>query len=218
MHNPLRSEAEAFRVTVAIVAGAAAVIAVALATEPVYGAILAGVLIGFGIGVAWQRSRGREPHKAVIATGDGSTHRILVCANETVEGRALLSEIRNRCRGRNSEIMVIVPAIERSRLEHWASDTDRAVEEATNRLSRSLEAIRSVGLQARGEVGDSEPNVAIEDALRDFAADELIISTHTPERSRWLERGVVDRTREDVDLPVTHVVVDLERESAEVRA
>jgi GABA permease len=218
MHNPLRSEAEAFQVTVAIVAGAALVIAVALVTEPRYGAILAGVLVGFGVGIAWQRSRGKEPHKAEVATGDGSAHRILVVANETVGGAELLSEIQNRARGRETEIMVVVPAIERSRLEHWTSDTDRAVEEARDRLSRSLEAIASVGLRARGDVGDSEPNVAIEDALRDFAADELIISTHPPQRSRWLERGVVDRAREEVDLPITHVIVDLERESSRTAA
>jgi GABA permease len=218
MHNPLRSEAEAFQVTVAIVAGAALVIAVTLVTEPRYGAIVAGVLVGFGVGIAWQRSRGREPHKAEVATGDGSAHRILVVANETVGGAELLSEIQNRARGRETEIMVVVPAIERSRLEHWTSDTDRAVEEARDRLSRSLEAIASVGLRARGDVGDSEPNVAIEDALRDFAADELIISTHPPQRSRWLERGVVDRAREEVDLPITHVIVDLERESSRTAA
>jgi GABA permease len=214
MHNPLRSETEAFRATVAIVAGAGAVVAVALATEPAYGAILAGVLVGFGVGLAWQRSRGREPHKAEIAPGGGTAHRILVIANETVGGGALLSEIANRARGRKSEILVVVPAIERSRLEHWTSDTDRAVDEARDRLSRSLAALGSIGLSARGEVGDSEPNVAIEDALANFAADELIVSTHPPQRSRWLERGVVDRAREEVDLPITHVVVDLERESS----
>jgi hypothetical protein len=214
MHNPLSSEAEAFTATVGIVAGAAAVIAVALLTEHVYGAVLAGVLIGFGVGIAWQRARGREPHKAEVASGDGRVHRVLVVANETVGGAELLGEIRNRARGRGEEILVVVPAIERSRLEHWTSDTDQAVEEARDRLSRSLEAIASVGLDARGEVGDSEPNVAIEDALRDFAADELIISTHPPQRSRWLERGVVDRARGEVDMPVTHVVVDLERSPA----
>jgi GABA permease len=213
MHNPLRSEAEAFTATVVIVAGAAAVIAVALLTEAVYGAILASVLVGFGVGLAWQRSRGREPHKAEVASGDGSAHRVLVVANETVGGAELLSEVENRARGRRTEIMVVVPAIERSRLEHWTSDTDGAVAEARDRLSRSLAAIDSVGLDARGEIGDSEPNVAIEDALREFAADEVIISTHPPERSRWLERGVVDRAREEVDLPITHVVVDLERQS-----
>ena len=214
MHNPVRSEAEAFTATVVIVAGAAAVIALALLTEHVYGAILAAVLIGFGVGIVWQRSRGREPHKTEVAAGDGAAHRILVIANETVGGGELLEEIQNRARGRETEILVVVPAIESSRLEHWTSDTDGAVEEARDRLDRSLAAIASVGLNARGDVGDSEPNVAIEDALADFAADELIISTHPPARSRWLERGVVDRAREEVDLPVTHVVVDLERASA----
>jgi hypothetical protein len=63
-------------------------------------------------------------------------------------------------------------------------------------------------------VGDHhEPNASLEDALRDFPADEVIISTHPPERSRWLERGVVSRAREEVPLPVTHVVVDLEAEA-----
>jgi hypothetical protein len=214
MHNPLRSEAEAFRVTVVIVVGAAAVIVLALASEPEYGAILAAVLVGLGAGLAWRGSLGAERHKAKIAAGDGRAYRILVVANETVGGRALLSEIENRCRGREAEIMVVVPALPSSRLDYWASDTDQAVAEARDRLARSLAAIESVGLRVRGEVGDSDPNTAIEDALAGFAADELIVSTHTPERSLWLERGVVDRAREEVDLPTTHVVVDLERESA----
>ena len=51
--------------------------------------------------------------------------------------------------------------------------------------------------------------MAIEDALRVFPADEIVISTHPPDRSRWLERGVVDRAREQIDLPISHVVVDL---------
>jgi hypothetical protein len=72
------------------------------------------------------------------------------------------------------------------------------------------------GLRARGHVGDHhEPNAALEDALRDFPADEVIISTHPPQRSRWLERGVVTRAREEVPLPITHVVVDLEAEAGE---
>ena len=52
----------------------------------------------------------------------------------------------------------------------------------------------------------------MEDALRRFPADEVIISTHPPGRSNWLERDVVERARERFDMPVTHVVVDLERE------
>jgi GABA permease len=69
-----------------------------------------------------------------------------------------------------------------------------------------------LGLGVRGEIGDSDPNLAIEDALRLFPADEIVIPTLPAEKSRWLEHGVVERTREEVHLPVTHVVVDLEAE------
>jgi hypothetical protein len=54
----------------------------------------------------------------------------------------------------------------------------------------------------------------MEDALRRFPADEVIISTHPPGRSNWLEHDVLQRAQERFDLPVTHVVVDLERERA----
>jgi GABA permease len=55
---------------------------------------------------------------------------------------------------------------------------------------------------------------AVEDALRSFPADEIVLSTHPPGRSNWLERGVVVAVRERFDVPVTHVVVDLEQQPA----
>ena len=214
MHNPLRSEADAFRWLVAIGIGAAIVIAVALIWRPAAGAAVGAGIIGFGGGLLWRSSRGSLPRKAEVTRGGDGRHRVLVCANQTVGGRALLEEIRNRSRGRDTEILVVTPALTGSRAEHWASDVDRAMEEARQRMELSLLAIKDLGLRARGEVGDSEPNVAIEDALRVFPADEIIISTHPPERSKWLEHGVVDRAREEIDLPITHVVVDLAAEQA----
>jgi hypothetical protein len=216
MHNPLRSEADAFRMVMTIGAGAAAVIVLSLVAGPEFGVVLAAALVGVGIGAAWRTSRGSERPKAEIARGGGGVHRVLVVANETVGGRALLSEIEYRCRGRNSEILVVTPAIT-SAVKHWLSDVDEAIDAAEARRADSVRTIEALGLRARGEVGDSDPNVAIEDALRTFPADEVIISTHPPDRSRWLERGVVRRARDDVELPVTHVVVDLEAEAA-VRA
>ena len=70
----------------------------------------------------------------------------------------------------------------------------------------------SAGVEASGEIGDDDPLQAIEYALRTFAPDELIISTHPEGRSNWLERGVVSGARERFAMPVTHVVVDLEHE------
>ena len=219
MHNPLRSEAEMFRVVVIVGAGCAAVIALALLTEPVYGAILLAAEIGVAVGLLWRGSRGELPHEAEVAKGDSAAHRVLVVANETVAGRALLEELRNRCQGRASEIYVVVPAMASSRLEHLAHDVDGAITEARTRLEESLKAMAAADLHARGDVGDHhDPNVAIEDALREFPADEVVISTHPPERSKWLERGVVERARRDIPLPVTHVVVDLDAEAAQPAA
>src|ERR671923_282348 len=84
-------------------------------------------------------------------------------------------------------------------------------------LEAGVARLRQAGVDARGEVGDGEPLQAIEDALRTFGADEIIISTHPEGRSHWLEKGVVTRARERFDVPITHVVVDLEAEREEVR-
>lgn len=219
MHYPLRSEADAFRLVVIIGVGAGAVTALALLTEPAAGAILAAALLGLGAGFALRGARGREPRVTEIAAapGDGR-HRILVVANQTVGGRSLLDEIRNRAGGRDCEILVVTPALTRSQLRHWVSDVDEALVEADRRRERSVKEIEAAGFRVTGEVGDSDPNAAIESALLRFPADELIISTHPPERSRWLERGVVECARRDIDLPITHVIVDLEAEREEERS
>jgi len=215
MHNPLRSERDVFRAVVVIGIGAGAVIALALVTRPAVGAVLLAVEIALGIWVLWRRARGTLPHQAEVVRDADDAYRVVVMANQTVGGRALLEEIKNRCQGRKNEILVVVPALTSSPLEHWASDVDAAIAEARQRLEDSLRAMESAGLTARGDVGDHhEPNAALEDALRYFAADEVIISTHPPHKSRWLERGVVDRARREVPLPITHVVVDLEAEAA----
>jgi hypothetical protein len=212
MHNPLRSEADAFRWVVVIGVAAVSVIALTLLTRPVIGVVWAALLLGFGTGVAYRSSRGSLPRSVELTHGGDSKHRLLVVANETVGGEALLEEIRGRCRNRDCEILVITPALAGSRASHWASDIDEAIELARQRMELSLIAIDELGLKARGEVGDSDPNVAIEDALRAFPADEIVISTHPPQRSRWLEHGVVERARDEIDLPITHVVVDLTAE------
>ncbi|HWP33911.1 MAG TPA: hypothetical protein VNL97_09220 [Solirubrobacterales bacterium] len=212
MHNPLRSEADAFKWVVVIGVGALSVIALTLLTRPVVGVIWAAALLGFGAGFAYRAARGALPRNVDLTRGGDAKHRVLVVANETVGGEALIEEIRARCRERDCEILVVTPALAASRASHWASDVDEAIELARQRMELSLIAIGELGLKAKGEIGDSDPNVAIEDALRVFPADEIVIATHPPERSRWLERRVVERARDEIDLPITHVVVDLEAE------
>ncbi len=139
--------------------------------------------------------------------------RILVVANETVAGRELLDDLHARA-GDGTEVLVVAPALN-TRLRHLFADVDKAREGAEQRLAGSIEHLQASGIQARGAVGDSDPVRAIEDARFEFDADEIVISTHPPNGSNWLEKKTVERAREKFDVPITHVVVDLERDWAE---
>ncbi len=205
-----------FRVVVVVGIAMVPVIVLAAIVDPIAGAILFGVEIGAAIVYLVQRVRSAKPAPAEVAAvpGDG-VHRVLVVANETVGGRALFAELERRLRGEErSEVLVVAPPLAGSAAEHWSSDIDAYIPEARARLEASVAAMREKGLDVSGRLGDHhDPNQAIEDALKVFPADEVVISTHPPERSRWLESGVIERARAELPQPVTHVVVDLEGEA-----
>jgi len=211
MLNPLRSEAEAFRFLIASIAYFGAI---------VIAQVVGGTWAGLGVFIAltavvlgwWLRARRDErPQKTAPRPHAPGERRILVIANETVGGNTLRSAILERSRDAREEVLVVTPALN-SPIRHWTSDEDGARADAQERLERSLAQLAAVGVEARGEVGDGDPLQAIEDALRTFGADEIIISTHPEGRSNWLERGVVEHARERFPVPITHVVVDLEAE------
>jgi GABA permease len=212
MRNPFRSEADAFRF-VWVTIGYFALIVLASLIHVWVGVV---VFIVLTAGVLWWlfgRTEPEAPIRQVPAASPADEHRILVVANETVGGPELRSELQDRTGGQRARVLVVCPALN-SPLRHWASDEDDARAAAQQRLDRSLESMRSVGLEVEGEIGDGDPLQAIEDAIRTFRPDELIISTHPPGRSHWLERGVVERARERFEIPITHVVVDLEADAA----
>jgi hypothetical protein len=209
--NPFRSEADAYRFV--------------WLTIGYFGLIVAGALINRWVGLAvfivlsaivvfLYVRRGERSARRVTDTRSRSgadERRILVVANETVAGETLRDKIRQHSEGVRAEVLVVTPALN-SPLRHWVSDEDGARAAAQERLDCSLAGLREAGVEARGEIGDGEPLQAIEDALRTFGADEIIISTHPEGRSHWLERGVVANARERFEVPITHVVVDLDRE------
>jgi GABA permease len=134
--------------------------------------------------------------------------RILVIANETVADPVLKATILERARGGNATILVVCPALN-SRLKHWFSDDDHARAHAAERLDSSLLALWAEGLDVNGKVGDSDPMVALADALATFAPHEVIVSTHPPGRSNWLEKNVIERARTlCCPIHVLHVVAN----------
>ena len=194
MRNPFRSEAEAFRF-VLLTVGYFALIVIGASIATWLGVVVFGVLSAAALWF-WARSRRAEPPVPTpVADHPESERRILV----------------------DEQVLVVCPALN-SPLKTWASDEDAAREAAQQRLDATLARLAASGVQARGEVGDGDPLQAIDDALRTFGADEIVISTHPEGRSHWLERGVVNAARERFPVPISHVVVDLEAQRSEARS
>ena len=208
MKNPFRSERDAFRFLWLVIAYFVLIV-VGYFINHWLGLAVFVVLSAGAIWFGVLRGRGERPVRQAPAPSPPDEHRILVIANETVGGPELLTEIRERSGGRTARVFVVCPALN-TPLRTWTSDEDEARTAAQQRLDDSLASMRSVGLEVAGEIGDGDPVQAIEDALRTFRPDELIVSTHPPGRSRWLERGVIERAQERFALPLTHVVVDLD--------
>ena len=101
--------------------------------------------------------------------------------------RAGLREaVESAAEGGRANVLVVSPALN-SPLKHWTSDEDQARAVAEERLQRSLRS--SSGSESARWRGRRDPLQAIEDALRAFGADVIVISTHPEGRSNWLERG-----------------------------
>jgi len=92
-------------------------------------------------------------------------------------------------------------------------DTRRA--SAGRRLDRTLAALREAGVPAQGFVVDTGPVQAVKDALAQLepGVDEIVVSTHGPERSGWMRRNVVQEIERSAHgIPVTHIVVERDPE------
>jgi hypothetical protein len=148
-----------------------------------------------------------EPGERRRAAPDDDVLHLLVVANETIGLESLRAEVCERASGCRSDVLVVAPALN-TPIRHWTDDEDRAREEARGRLENELAVLSGLGISAKGEVGADDPLQAIDDALRTFPADEIIVSTHPEGQSNWLEEGVVERVRAAYGLPVTHVSAD----------
>jgi len=204
--NPLRDESSAFQV-VLITLGGALLVVIAAWLNTWLGLAVFVVLVGVAL---WTIRGGliQKPPQAHVVHDDEPTHKVLVIANETVGGDELLALLGTRSIDVDEQVLLVCPALN-SRVRTWTSDEDPARAGAQERLDASLSRLAEAGVSARGEIGDGDPLQALEDALREFPADEIVVSTHPPGRSHWLEQGVVEQARLRYDVPITHVVVDL---------
>jgi hypothetical protein len=135
-----------------------------------------------------------------------SAKRLLVVATAPVEEAVLRDRVREHS-GPGVEVRVVAPASDLSPLEWLATDEDEARGEAAD-IARSAErAIEPEAGRVETEVGDSDPVQAIEDALRQFPADEVMVVTRSGDDAGWLEQDSAEEAAKRFGVPVTHLVV-----------
>ncbi len=133
--------------------------------------------------------------------------KILALVSEPISGDALKQVVGGEAAD-DAEVLVVAPALNESKIRFWASDPDGSIERAEQVADETVERMDEEGVDAAGDTGESDPLLAVQDALATFAADEIVVCTHPGYERNWLEEGVVDEVRARFDRPVRHLEID----------
>ena len=201
MRNPFQSETAAFRFLLLTVAAFTAIAVASLAGGPWAGVPTWAAVTAAVAYLYLRRGQAERPVRTAPAhVGGEDERRILLVANDTPAEATLAEEIERAAAGQHTHVHVVCPVLT-SPARHWTSDLDGARADAQERLDRTLERLHAAGVEAEGEIGDEDPLRAIEDVLRTFGADGILVSG---------ERDVVARARERIALPIAGIPVDSE--------
>jgi len=138
----------------------------------------------------------------VSETMNAMARRVLVVTTADSPREKVDAAVRSRA-GDDAEVHVVAPASKVSFLDLLTGAVDDARRDAARRAE---EAADEAPGHAHPHVGDSDPLQAIEDALRQWGADEVIVVTPPDDEATWLESGLSERAQERFAVPVTHVV------------
>jgi hypothetical protein len=107
----------------------------------------------------------------------------------------------------DARVLVISPALNESPIAFWASDADEAIAEAREAADSSAQALKSDGVQATGRTGESEPLLALQDALATFEADRILVFVRADDERRYREDDVIGEAGRRFGVPVTEATL-----------
>src|SRR5512133_2158344 len=103
------------------------------------------------------------------------------------------------------EVLVVSPAVNGSPVAFWVSDSDEAIADAESTAEQTAAALRERGVQARATTGESEPLIALQDALATYQADRVLVFARGDEGARYREDDVLGEAQRRFGVPVTEV-------------
>ncbi len=133
--------------------------------------------------------------------------KLLVLTSEPIAADALRSALPEGVDPADSEVMVVAPALQESGLRFWMSDADDAIAEADKVRRETVERLGEEGIPASGDMGESDPMTAIQDALMTFDADRIVLFTHPESGREYREDIDPGEIKERFGLPVDRATV-----------
>jgi hypothetical protein len=185
------------------------VIVVGLVVPGTAGFIVAGPGVGLAVGALAALAViavavAKKPDQPIeVAGSTDAQRRLLLVALEPVDRPAAVEGVREAAQagsGGAPEVLVVAPALN-SPLATLASDVGRSRLDAQRTLVLTVGALAAASVEARGAVGDPDPLQAVEDTLRDFAADEVMVALPKGEHEA-AARSLATELRRRLDLPV----------------
>ncbi|HEU4973510.1 MAG TPA: hypothetical protein VFT50_00360 [Baekduia sp.] len=104
-----------------------------------------------------------------------------------------------------AEVLVVSPAVNASPVAFWMSDSDEAIAEAESTARATAEALAAEGARTRAQPGESEPLLALQDALTTFPADRVLVFARGDDAARYREDDVLGEAERRFGVPVTEV-------------
>jgi len=134
--------------------------------------------------------------------------KILVLVSEPISGDVLKDVVGGE-EAEEAEVLVVAPALNESKVRFWASDPDGSIEQAEDVAQETVERLDEAGVDAAGGAGESEPLLALQDALATFDAEEIVLCTRLGGELNWLEEGLVEEVKARFpDRSVSHREID----------
>ena len=127
--------------------------------------------------------------------------KLLVLAPEAVDAAAVRRALPDDDLT-GAEVLVVSPALHESGLRFWMSDSDEAIQHAEQAANATAGALREEGAQVRAQTGESEPLLALQDALATFPADRVLVFQHDGDDARYREEDLA-HAQERFGVPVT---------------
>ncbi len=127
---------------------------------------------------------------------------LLVLSTDPVDAVAVRSALGDDAKLDRADVLVVSPAVNESALAFWVSDSDEAIDDAESAAQKTATALRQDAGRVRTEVGESEPLLALQDALATFPADRILIFTRLEDQERYKEEDVVGEAQRRFGVPV----------------